>query len=148
LIRQAVSTEFYHRGAFFHTQFYRFVNMKKNSFLLEPPHQIEALHQEVIDCQRCPRLRNHCTNISAIKRRSFMDWDYWGKPVPGFGDPRARILILGLAPAAHGANRTGRMFTGDRSGDRVRFPARQRFVQRRPDADRCLHHSRRALRSA
>jgi uracil-DNA glycosylase family 4 len=91
--------------------------MKKSSFLIGALHQIEALHQEVIECQRCPRLRNHCTNISAIKRRSFMEWDYWGKPVPAFGDPQARILILGLAPAAHGANRTGRMFTGDRSGD-------------------------------
>src|SRR5271157_4134294 len=91
--------------------FYRYPNMKRGSSL------IEALQQEIIDCHRCPRLRDHCSNISAIKRRAYMDWNYWGKPVPAFGDPQARILILGLAPAAHGANRTGRMFTGDRSGD-------------------------------
>jgi uracil-DNA glycosylase family 4 len=62
-------------------------------------------------------LRDHCRAVAASKRRAFRDWDYWGLPVPGFGDPRARILIVGLAPAAHGANRTGRMFTGDSSGD-------------------------------
>jgi uracil-DNA glycosylase family 4 len=85
--------------------------MKKGSSLLE------VLQQEIIACHRCPRLQDHCTNISAVKRRAYMNWDYWGKPVPSFGDPLARLLILGLAPAAHGANRTGRMFTGDRSGD-------------------------------
>jgi uracil-DNA glycosylase family 4 len=78
---------------------------------------LETLQLEVIHCNRCPRLREYCTNVAAVKRRAFLDWDYWGKPVPSFGDPRARILILGLAPAAHGANRTGRMFTGDRSGE-------------------------------
>jgi len=78
---------------------------------------LDVLQQEVIACRLCPRLREHCSHISAVKRRAYMNWDYWGKPVPAFGDPRARILILGLAPAAHGANRTGRMFTGDRSGD-------------------------------
>ena len=78
---------------------------------------IEILQQEIVHCNRCPRLRDHCTQVSAVKRRAYRDWEYWGKPVPAFGDPQARILILGLAPAAHGANRTGRMFTGDRSGD-------------------------------
>jgi uracil-DNA glycosylase len=86
-------------------------NMKRDSFLFQ------ALHEEIISCNRCPRLRDHCINISTIKRRAYMDFEYWGKPVPAFGDTDARILILGLAPAAHGANRTGRMFTGDRSGD-------------------------------
>ena len=68
-------------------------------------------------CKRCPRLIAHCREIARVKRRAFADWEYWGKPVPSFGDPAARLAIIGLAPAAHGANRTGRMFTGDRSGD-------------------------------
>jgi uracil-DNA glycosylase family 4 len=71
----------------------------------------------VTACERCPRLRGYCREVAAARRRAYADWTYWGKPLPGFGDPRARLLILGLAPAAHGANRTGRMFTGDRSGD-------------------------------
>jgi uracil-DNA glycosylase family 4 len=75
------------------------------------------LHKRVIACQRCDRLRRYCQDVAREKRRAYMDWDYWGKPVPGFGDPAARIWIIGLAPAAHGANRTGRIFTGDRSGD-------------------------------
>ena len=70
-------------------------------------------------CERCPRLRRYCRRVARDKKREFLDWTYWGKPVPGFGDPRARLLIVGLAPAAHGANRTGRMFTGDSSGDWV-----------------------------
>ncbi|MBA3272047.1 MAG: uracil-DNA glycosylase [Acidobacteria bacterium] len=70
----------------------------------------------IISCRRCPRLRTHCLQIAQDKRAAFRDDDYWGKPVPGFGDPRARVLILGLAPAAHGANRTGRLFTGDGVG--------------------------------
>ena len=76
-----------------------------------------GLNRTIVRCDRCPRLREHCKAIAAQKRRAFQDWAYWGKPVPNFGDPRARLLIVGLAPAAHGANRTGRMFTGDRSGD-------------------------------
>jgi uracil-DNA glycosylase family 4 len=68
-------------------------------------------------CTRCPELRAYCTDVAREKRRAFADWQYWGKPVPGFGDHRARIMIVGLAPAAHGGNRTGRVFTGDRSGD-------------------------------
>lgn len=78
---------------------------------------LRLLMQEVTACQLCPRLRRHCSEIATVKRRAYLDWEYWGKPVPSFGDPRARLLILGLAPGAHGANRTGRMFTGDRSGD-------------------------------
>jgi uracil-DNA glycosylase family 4 len=75
------------------------------------------LNRRIVACERCPRLREYCRTIAEEKRRAFADWDYWGRPVPNFGDPRARLLIVGLAPAAHGANRTGRMFTGDRSGD-------------------------------
>ncbi len=76
----------------------------------------EILQQEIVNCERCPRLREHCRQIAAVKRRAYRDFEYWGKPVPAFGDPAARILILGLAPGAHGSNRTGRMFTGDASG--------------------------------
>ena len=75
------------------------------------------LNKEIISCDRCARLMRYCGEVAEVKRRAWRDWDYWGKPVPSFGDPYARLLILGLAPAAHGANRTGRMFTGDRSGD-------------------------------
>ena len=77
----------------------------------------KTLNRRIVACQACPRLREHCRKIAREKRRAFRDWDYWGRPVPNFGDERARLLIVGLAPAAHGANRTGRMFTGDRSGD-------------------------------
>ncbi len=73
--------------------------------------------EEVVACERCPRLRAYCELVALQKRRAFQDEVYWGKPVPSFGDPDASLLIAGLAPAAHGANRTGRMFTGDRSGD-------------------------------
>jgi uracil-DNA glycosylase family 4 len=76
-----------------------------------------SLNKQIIACDRCPRLREHCRHIAETKRRSFQDWKYWGKPVANFGDENADLLIVGLAPAAHGANRTGRMFTGDRSGD-------------------------------
>lgn len=78
---------------------------------------LEALAQEVAACEACPRLREHCRQVAATRRRAYRDQVYWGRPVPGFGDPDARLLIIGLAPAAHGANRTGRMFTGDASGD-------------------------------
>ena len=79
--------------------------------------KIEMLQQQVIRCTRCPRLVEHRETVAREKRRMYRDWDYWGKPVPSFGDPKAELLIVGLAPAAHGANRTGRMFTGDRSGE-------------------------------
>ena len=76
-----------------------------------------SLNQRIIACAACPRLRQHCESIGREKRKAYLDWDYWARPVPNLGDPQARLLIVGLAPAAHGANRTGRMFTGDRSGD-------------------------------
>lgn len=78
---------------------------------------LRVLNEEIIACRLCPRLTEYREKVAREKRRAFRDWDYWGKPVPAFGDPNARLLIVGLAPAAHGANRTGRMFTGDRSGD-------------------------------
>ena len=77
----------------------------------------DQLNRKIVACRKCPRLVRYREGIAREKRLAFRDWDYWGKPVPGFGDPHAKLLILGLAPAAHGANRTGRMFTGDRSGD-------------------------------
>ncbi len=78
---------------------------------------IEAIAREITRCRKCPRLVRYREAVAREKRAAFRDWKYWGKPVPGFGDPHAQLVILGLAPAAHGANRTGRMFTGDRSGD-------------------------------
>lgn len=75
------------------------------------------LESEIISCRKCPRLVKYREKVAREKRRAFRDWTYWGRPVPGFGDPHAKLLILGLAPGAHGSNRTGRMFTGDRSGD-------------------------------
>ena len=83
---------------------------------------IDTLKAEIISCRRCPRLVAWRENIAKTKRKAFAEWEYWGKPVPGFGDIKGRILILGLAPGAHGSNRTGRMFTGDASGDFL-FPA-------------------------
>jgi uracil-DNA glycosylase family 4 len=78
---------------------------------------LELLNAEIVACERCDRLRAHCTSIAQVRRRAYAEWEYWGRPVPSFGDPRARVLVLGLAPGAHGSNRTGRPFTGDGSGD-------------------------------
>jgi len=77
----------------------------------------DRLNDRIVACDACPRLIEHCQHIAETKRRAYLDDDYWGGPIPNFGDPQARLLLVGLAPGAHGANRTGRMFTGDRSGD-------------------------------
>jgi uracil-DNA glycosylase family 4 len=79
--------------------------------------QLRVLANEIVECERCPRLVQYRRRVAEQKRRAYLDWDYWGKPVPPFGDADAALLVIGLAPAAHGGNRTGRMFTGDRSGD-------------------------------
>jgi uracil-DNA glycosylase family 4 len=78
---------------------------------------LEVLKQEIVVCRKCPRLVEFREHIAQVKRRAFRECEYWGKPVPGFGDPKASVLLIGLAPGAHGANRTGRVFTGDRSGE-------------------------------
>src|SRR2546429_4194450 len=76
----------------------------------------QSLAATIIACRKCPRLVRYRERVARVKKREFADWEYWGKPLPGFGDPNAELLTLGLAPAAHGGNRTGRMFTGDSSG--------------------------------
>ncbi len=85
--------------------------------MTEAPALLHALNEEIVACRKCPRLVPYREKVAREKRRAFQEWTYWGKPVPGFGDAHAQLLILGLAPAAHGGNRTGRVFTGDRSGD-------------------------------
>jgi uracil-DNA glycosylase len=82
----------------------------------DPPTQLADVHHAIVSCERCPRLRHYCGQVARDKKRAYRDDTYWGRPVPGFGDPNARLLIVGLAPAAHGANRTGRVFTGDGVG--------------------------------
>jgi uracil-DNA glycosylase family 4 len=79
--------------------------------------QLQRLEREIVECRRCPRLVAWRELVAREKRAAFADQEYWGRPIPGFGDPGARVMVFGLAPAAHGANRTGRVFTGDRSGD-------------------------------
>jgi len=89
------------------------------------PHNFDSLEKEIIACRKCPRLVSWREEVGVTKRRAFRDEDYWARPVPGFGDPQAHILVVGLAPGAHGSNRTGRMFTGDASGDFL-YPALHR----------------------
>lgn len=81
------------------------------------PRSLDALNARIVECNLCPRLRAHCSEVARVRRRAYTEWEYWGRPVPSFGDPEARVLALGLAPGAHGSNRTGRPFTGDGSGD-------------------------------
>jgi uracil-DNA glycosylase len=91
--------------------------MKPRSSANRMPHWLQILNHEIVTCTRCPRLVEYREKVAREKRRAYRDWEYWGKPVPGFGDPNARVLIMGLAPGAHGSNRTGRPFTGDASGN-------------------------------
>lgn len=86
---------------------------------------VVAIQNEVVRCTKCKELRVYCAQVAAEKKRAYRDWTYWGKPVPAFGDPNARVVLVGLAPGAHGSNRTGRMFTGDASGDFL-YPALHR----------------------
>ncbi|RME90860.1 MAG: uracil-DNA glycosylase [Anaerolineae bacterium] len=87
-----------------------------------PSPSLTSLASEIVSCRRCPRLVAWREEVARTKRRAYRDWDYWGRPVPGFGDPGARVMVVGLAPGAHGSNRTGRQFTGDGSGDFL-YPA-------------------------
>jgi uracil-DNA glycosylase family 4 len=83
----------------------------------DAPSPLDLLNARIVACDRCPRLRTYCAEVARVRRRAYADWEYWGRPVPSFGDQQARVLVLGLAPGAHGSNRTGRPFTGDGSGD-------------------------------
>ncbi len=93
------------------------MKVRQHSTKVPKADALAAVEARVIACRLCPRLVAHREEVARVKRRAYRDCEYWGRPVPGFGDPRARLLVLGLAPAAHGGNRTGRIFTGDRSGD-------------------------------
>ncbi|HEX3464054.1 MAG TPA: uracil-DNA glycosylase [Candidatus Elarobacter sp.] len=79
--------------------------------------KLETIERRVVACRRCPELRAYCAEVGRVKKRAFLDHDYWARPVPGWGDPNARVVLVGLAPGAHGSNRTGRVFTGDGSGE-------------------------------
>ena len=95
---------------------------------MRPP-TLTAVHAAIVGCTRCERLRTYCTRVGEVKRAAYREDTYWTRPVPGFGDPRARVLVLGLAPAAHGANRTGRVFTGDGIGGSGDFLMRAMHAQ-------------------
>jgi uracil-DNA glycosylase family 4 len=81
------------------------------------PSPLDVLNARIVACERCPRLRTYCAEVARVRKKAYAEWEYWGKPVPSFGDRNARVMALGLAPGAHGSNRTGRPFTGDGSGD-------------------------------